>query len=115
MNYTIYIRNLDTYNNLKHNNKKYELRIYKGIFTKLKKNHIINIKYKQNVIQKRIKNIYLFNNFKELFNNLELNLCLPNIDDKNDALKYMKTFYSSNKINNYKIIALELLDFTPNF
>ena len=115
MNHTIYIRNLDTYNNLKHNNKKYELRIYKGIFTTLKINDVIDIKFKDNIIQKRIKNIYLFNNFKELFNNLELNLCLPHIDNKNDALKYMKTFYSSNKINKSKIIALELFDFSPNF
>jgi len=102
----IYIRN-PAFKDLISGTKKYELRLLKGIFNNLNNGDKVLLCNNRLKVLKTIKNIYPFNNFNDLLNNLGLNKCLVNCDNIKQAIEYIDTIYNSNLQKKYSCIALE--------
>ena len=88
--------------------KQYELRLYRGIFTKMNEgdkiflcNRLKNIK-----ILKKIEKIYKFNNIKELLLNLDIKKCLP-FHTINSGVEYFEDLYKNKYVDQYNVIAIK--------
>jgi len=88
--------------------KQYELRLDKGIFTKMNEgdriflcNRVKNIK-----VLKKIEKIYKFNNIKELLLNLDVKKCLP-LHTINSGINHFEDLYKKIHIDKYNVVAIK--------
>tara|TARA_B100001093_G_scaffold454619_1_gene464113 strand:+ start:60 stop:383 length:324 start_codon:yes stop_codon:yes gene_type:complete len=95
------------FSNLLNGNKKYELRLLKGIFNNLNIGDEIILCNNKNRVTKTIEDIKLYNNFTELLTNLGVNKCLVNISNIKCAQKYIETIYSEKMQQKYSCLALK--------
>ena len=103
----IYIRD-KAFLDLFRRNKKYELRLYRGIIKELKPGDIVYLMNgsRDTCYMMTIKTMYLYENFIELMSELGPINCLPNHTFK-DGLKHMNKIYSSELQKKYSVVAIE--------
>ena len=104
---TIYIRD-KAFLNLLSRNKKYELRLYRGIIKKLKPADIVYLMNGSRDTRciMTIKAMHLYENFTELMSELGSINCLPNYTFK-DGLKHMNKIYSPELQKKHSVVAIE--------
>jgi ASC-1-like (ASCH) protein len=104
---TIYIRD-KAFINLLRRNKKYELRLYRGIIKKFKPGDIVYLMNgsRNTFCMMVIKTMHLYENFTELMSELGSINCLPNHTFK-DGLKHMNNIYSPELQNKHSVVAIE--------
>jgi ASC-1-like (ASCH) protein len=88
------------------NNKNIEIRLYRGIFTKIKINDIITFHSLNKNIVKNIKDIKLYNSFEELYNLENINNITPDIKSKSGFINHYNNIYKNYNLKNFKVIAL---------
>lgn len=88
--------------------KQYELRLERGIFTKMNEGDKIFLcnGIKKIKVLKKIDKIYKFNNIKELLLNLGVKKCLP-LHTLNSGIKYFKNLYKNVHIDKYNVVAIK--------
>jgi ASC-1-like (ASCH) protein len=94
------------FNNIVNNLKTIEVRLYRGIFTKIKINDIIKFTSNDRTITKKIKNIKLYNSFEELYNSENINNITPSIKSKECFINHYEDIYKNYNTKNHKVIAL---------
>ena len=104
---TIYIRD-KAFLNLLRRNKKYELRLYRGIIKKFKPGDIVYLMNgsRNTFCMMVIKTMHLYKNFTELMSELGSINCLPNHTFK-DGLKHMNKIYSTELQKKHSVVAIE--------
>ena len=88
----IYIRD-PAFTDLLNGQKKYELRLLKGIFKNLSIGDYVLLCNKNKKINKEISNILLFDNFNKLLANLGITNCLVNHTNILSGKKYINTIH----------------------
>jgi ASC-1-like (ASCH) protein len=87
---------------IKNGNKIYEIRLYDI------KRQIINIgdiwifKCNKNKVVTKVTDITIYNNFNEIFDNIDITLILPTINNINDGINIYHNIYYKNNHDNYK-------------
>jgi ASC-1-like (ASCH) protein len=104
---SLYIRNERTYNLLKENVKKVEVRLLKGFITTLKPNMKLTIVNKDQLFNKTIKNIIIYNSYYSLIKCEGLKNVLPDYSTITEGIGYLNKFYGN--IKEYPIIAIIFL------
>lgn len=101
----IYLRDKPL-NNIIKDYKKIEVRLYRGIFTKIKVNDIITFNSSNKSIKKNIKDIKLYNSFEELYDLENVNNITPNIKSKESFIAHYENIYKKYNLKKFKVIAL---------
>jgi len=103
----IYIRN-SAYMNIEKGIKKYELRLFRGIFKNIKiGDHVCLCNREQGVsFQRVVSNVIKFKNFEKLLLKLDINDCLVQYSDIEKGLKYMNTIYNPMLQKKHNCIAI---------
>ena len=96
----------EPFNNIANNLKFIEIRLFRGIFTKIKKNDIITFKSRGKTLIKKVKDIKLYNSFEELYNLENIKNITPTINSKKDFINHYENIYKNYKLINFKVIAL---------
>ena len=100
--------NLDALKQIILKNKKYEVRLKKGIFSNLKKGDKINLFNRDLSSINSIIDIQEFNSIEQLFKTIDYKLCTPLINNELDAIKHIHKFYKQTLLDKYNIIAIRL-------
>ena len=93
-----FIKNKDTFDNIKNGIKMFEGRLYYGVWENVKIGDIIIFVHKENECTKIIKNIKLYNTIIDFCN--EINL--P------EYINIFNSLYSQNLQEKYKVIILDI-------
>lgn len=103
----IYIRNT-AYTNIEKGIKKYELRLYKGIFKTIKIGDTVCLCNREmgQSVQRVVSNILKFTNFEQLLLKLDIKNCLAQYSDIEKGLEYMNTIYKPSLQKKYKCMAI---------
>ena len=97
---------IEPFNNISNNLKTIEVRLFRGIFTEIRKNDIIIFTSRGKILKKKVKDIKLYNSFEELYNLENVNNITPDVKSKEDFINHYKDIYKNYKIKNFKVIAL---------
>ena len=97
---------IEPFNNISNNLKTIEVRLFRGIFTEIKKNDIIIFTSRGTILKKKVKDIKLYNSFEELYNLENITNITPDIKSKEEFINHYKYIYKNYKIKNFKVIAL---------
>lgn len=97
---------IEPFNNIVNNLKTIEVRLFRGIFTEIKKNDIITFKSRGTILKKKVKDIKLYNSFEELYNFENIKDITPTINSKKEFINHYENIYKNYNISKYKIIAL---------
>lgn len=89
-------------------NKKYEIRLKKGIFTNLNKGDKINLFNRDLSSINSIIDIQEFKSIEQLFNIIDYKLCTPLLNNKSEAIRHIHKFYKPTLLDKYNIIAIRL-------
>jgi ASC-1-like (ASCH) protein len=81
-----------------------EVRLYRGIFTKINKDDIIIFYSKGGSCEKTVKDVKYYNSLIDVFNNENINNILPDTKNIKDALKHYNDIYNNVNINEFKIV-----------
>lgn len=103
----IYIRNT-AYLNIEKGIKKYELRLFRGIFKNIKIGDTVCLCNKEMgySFQRVISNIFKFTNFEQLLLKLDIKDCLVQYSNIEKGLEYMNTIYDPKLQKKYSCIAI---------
>ena len=103
----IYIRN-SAYMNIKKGIKKYELRLFRGIFKKIKIGDKVCLCNREMGVsfQRIVSNMIKFKNFRQLLLKLDINDCLVQYSDIEKGLEYMNAIYKPTLQKKYNCIAI---------
>tara|TARA_Y100000590_G_scaffold470342_2_gene663902 strand:+ start:3875 stop:4192 length:318 start_codon:yes stop_codon:yes gene_type:complete len=97
---------IEPFNNILNNLKFIEVRLFRGIFTEIKKNDIIMFTSRGKSIIKKIKNIKLYNSFEELYNLENVKDITPTINSKKEFINHYENIYKNYNVKKFKVIAL---------
>ena len=89
-------------------NKKYEIRLKKGIFTDINKGDKINLFNRDLSSIKSIIDIHEFDSIEQLFRSIDYKLCTPLLNSELDAINHIHKFYKPKLLEKYNIIAIRL-------
>ena len=106
--FSLYIKNKETFDFIKNNQKKIECRLYRGKIKELKENNNIIIIYLNDKIYVNIQKITIYPNFEKLFEYENLSFILPNITKINEAYQKYQNYYKKKDIMNHYIIAIQM-------
>ena len=106
--YNIYIRS-KAYLNILKGIKKYELRLYRGIFRDIKKGDVVNLCNKDlNLkVEKKIESIIQFTDFKKMFLSLDIKDCIVDCTDIDTGLEYISKIYNPKLQNKHSCLAIK--------
>ena len=96
----------EPFNNIKNNLKFIEIRLFRGIFTKIKKDDVIIFKSREKILKKKVKDIKLYNSFEELYNLENIRDITPTINSKKEFISHYENIYKNFKVINFKVVAL---------
>jgi ASC-1-like (ASCH) protein len=96
----------EPFNNIANNLKLIEVRLFRGIFTKIKKDDVLIFKSRGKILKKKVKDIKLYNSFEELYNLENVRDITPTINSKKEFIRHYKNIYKNFKVINCKVIAL---------
>ena len=103
----IYIRN-EAYINIEKGIKKYELRLFRGIFKNIKIGDKVCLCNREMGVslQRVVSNVIKFKTFEHLLLKLDINECLVQYSDIEKGLEYMNTIYKPILQKKYNCIAI---------
>jgi ASC-1-like (ASCH) protein len=103
----IYIRNI-AYINIEKGIKKYELRLFRGVFKNIKIGDTVCLCNREMGMsfQRVVSNILKFTNFEQLLLKLDIKNCLVQYSDIEKGLGYMNTIYKPSLQKKHNCIAL---------
>jgi ASC-1-like (ASCH) protein len=103
----IYIRN-SAYINIEKGIKKYELRLFRGVFKHIKIGDTVRLCNREmgRSVQRVVSNILNFTNFEQLLLKLDIKDCLVQYSDIEKGLEYMNTIYKPSLQKKYNCMAI---------
>lgn len=101
---TLYVRNYDTFLNIKNGRKKIEIRLAYGYILSVKPGDTITLQCKKSKIPITISQI----TYHEFFNTLTLTDVFPDLNNLDEAMTRFQSYYSRDKLEKFPIIALHL-------
>lgn len=102
---TLWIKNKTSFDLIKSGQKTMEGRLYYGIVTNIVFGMIIKIRYKNEIINVQVKNVYYYKSFNLLLKE-NLKKCLPLITNITNGVKYYKKFYSNEMEKKYGVVGI---------
>ena len=107
---TLYIRNYDTFLNIKNGKKKIEIRLAYGFILTVKPGDVLTLQCRTSKLSIIITKITYYNLFNHLLNNIMINHIFPDINetDKDKAIIRFNSYYPTSKLDRYPIVALHL-------
>lgn len=92
--------------------KKYEGRLNKGDFAKMKKNDVLEFSNNDfgfiRTVRCKIKSVKIYDTFRLFLEDKTLQKCLPGIDTIDNGVKIYYKYYNKHDENTYKIISIRM-------
>ena len=100
--------NKDALELIQESKKIYEIRLKRGLFTKISKGDSINFINNNLSTVKIVDNILEFDSIDEMYSYLDYRQCAPLSLNLEEAKQRLYKFYSKSKLKNYNVIAIKL-------
>lgn len=108
MKQALYLKNYNTFLDIKNKKKKIELRLDRGFISQLSPGEIIAIKHSYYILIVKIIDIVDFDLFPNVLEQLPLHDIFPNIANPLDAQSLFSNYYRPDLLKNCRIKALYL-------
>lgn len=107
---TLYIRNYDTFLNIKHKKKKIEIRLASGFILTVKPGDTLTLQCKTSKLPIKITEITRYELVKHFLNSIMIKQVFPDIEnnDYEQVITRLNNYYPKAKLDNYPLVALHL-------